>query len=120
MEKENVLHLVIGEEVSCNIIEEFSAVKLYVYDKDGSLKLYANFSLPYFINHIEFLDIENDPRYFFYEGYDLQSDSFKYRCEIKPFGPMNGIYRIIDGRKIKIGNIEPLCEFDNNTNVRRM
>ena len=119
MENDSILHLVIGEDISSNILKEFDKVKLYVRDTDGILKLYARISLPYFINYVEFLDIEDDPIYFFYEGYDLKSKSCKYICEIKPFGNMSGIYRILNGSPFKIGNIEPLCQLDNN-NVKKL
>ena len=87
---------------------------------EGILNLYANISLPYFINYVKFLDIKDDPRYFFYEGYDLQTKSCKYICEIKPFGTMKGIYRVLDGKNFKIDNIEPLCELENKVNVKKL
>ena len=120
MENDNTLHLIIGEDIPSNTLEEFDKVNLYVYDIDGILKLYVSVSLPYFINYVKFLDIEDDPRYFFYEGYDQQTKNCKHICEIKPFGTMKGIYRILDGKSFKIGNIEPLCELENNANVKKL
>ena len=86
---------------------------------NGSLKLYADVSLPYSINYVKFFGFEDDPRYFFYEGYDLQTKGCKYICVIKPYGTMKGIYRLLNGQNIKIGNIEPLCELENSTNVKK-
>jgi len=109
-----VLHLVVGEDIPSNAPDEFHTVKLYVRDKDGNLCLYADISLPYLINHSEFLDIKDDPRYFFYERYDPETKGCRYTCEIKPFGTMKGVYRILNGDHIKICSIEPLCELENN------
>ncbi|MBE6152773.1 MAG: hypothetical protein E7166_00905 [Firmicutes bacterium] len=114
------LHLVIGEDIPNNAPKEFHIVKLYVRDKDNNLKLYEDISLPYLINHSEFLDIEDDPRYFFKEGYDPETNGCKYICEIKPFGTMKGVYRILNGQPIKIGNIEPLCKFENNVKTHTL
>lgn len=108
-----IVHLVIGEDIPANIKDEFHTVKLYVRDKDNNLNLYAVISLPYLINHSKFLDIKGDPRYIFKEGYDSQTKGCKYICEIKPFGEMKGVYRIINGKNIKIMSIEPLCEVEN-------
>ena len=109
-----ILHLVVGEDIPINAPEVFDTVKLYIRDKDDNLNLYADISLPYLINHSEFLDIEDDPRYFFKEGYDPESKGCKYICEIKPFGTMKGVYRILNGQLIKIRDIEPLYESENN------
>lgn len=109
-----ILHLVIGEDIPSNVPDEFHTVKLYARDKDNTLNLYADISLPYLINHSEFLDIKDDPRYFFKEGYDSETKVCKYICEIKPLGTMKGVYRILNGQPIKIGDIEPLCELKNN------
>lgn len=109
-----ILHLVIGENIPDDAPNEFHTVKLYIRDKDNNLNLYADISLPYLINHSEFLDIEGDPRYFFKEEYDPQTQGCKYICEIKPFGNIKGVYRILNGQSIKIMSIEPLCELENN------
>ena len=111
------LHLVVGEDIPANAPDEFHIIKLYVRDKEDNLKLYADISLPYLINHSEFLDIKDDPRYFFKEGYDLDTKGCKYICEIKPLGNMNGVYRILNGQSIKIMSIDPLCELKNNVKV---
>ena len=120
MENDNILRLVIGENVPRNILNEFDIVKFYLRNIDGNLSLYADISLPYLINHVEFLDIKDDPRYYFYEGYDSQTKGCKYICEVKPYGMMKGIYRILNGERIKIGNIEPLFELENNGNVKKL
>ena len=112
-----ILHLIVGEDIPANAPNEFHIVKLYVRDKDDNLNLYAVISLPYLINHSEFLDIKDDPRYFFQEGYDPETKGCKYICEIKPFGTRKGVYRILNGQSIKIGNIGPLCEIENNVKV---
>lgn len=115
-----ILHLVVGEDIPTNAPDEFHIVKLYVRDKDDNLNLYADISLPYLINHSEFLDIKDDPRYFFKEGYNSQTKGCKYICEIKPLGTMKGVYRILNGQSIKIGDIEPLCELKNNVKVHTL
>jgi len=104
------LHLVIGEGIPSNTPNKFNKVSLYIRENDDSLKLYADVSLPYLINHSEFLDIEDDPRYIFKEGYDSETKGCKYICEIKPFGTMKGVYRVLNGTNIKIMTIEPLYE----------
>lgn len=114
LSEDHTLHLIIGEDIPMNAPDEFHTVKLYVKDKDDNLNLYADIFLPYLINHSEFLDIEDDPRYFFKEGYDPETKVCKYICEIKPLGTMKGVYRILNGQPIKIGDIEPLYELENN------
>lgn len=110
-----ILHLVVGEDIPDNAPAEFHMIKLYVRDEDDNLKLYADISLPYLINHSEFLNIiEDDPRYIFHECYDSKNKSCRYTCMIKPFGDMKGIYRILNGQLIKIQSIEPLCELEKN------
>ena len=108
------LHLIVGEDIPTNASNKFHKVKLYVRDMDDNLNLYADISLPYLINHSEFLDIEDDPRYFFKEGYDSETKSCKYICEIKPLGTMKGVYRILNGQPIKIRDIESLYKLENN------
>ena len=115
-----ILHLVVGEDIPDNVPNEFHIVKLYIRDKEGNLNLYADISLPYSINHSEFLDIKDDPRYFFKEEYVPETKGCKYMCEIKPLGTMKGVYRILNGQSIKIGDIEPLCEIENNVKVRTL
>lgn len=115
-----ILHLVVGEDIPANAPDEFHTVKLYARDKEGNLNLYADISLPYLINHSEFLDIKDDPRYFFKEEYDPETKGCKYMCEIKPLGTMKGVYRILNGQSIKIRDIEPLCELKNNVKVHTL
>ena len=109
----NELALIIGEDIPSNAPGEFNAIKLFVRDESGNLNLYEDITLPYLINYSKFLDIDGDPRYFFYEDYDFETKGCKYICEIKPFGNMKGVYRIINGMPIKIMSIEPLCEVKN-------
>lgn len=109
-----ILHLVIGEDIPTNVPNEFNIVKLYVRDENDNLNLYADISLPYLINHLEFLNIENDPRYYLYEGYDLETKCHTYMVEIKPFGQKKGVYRILNGQSIKVWDIDPKFEFENN------
>ena len=120
MKNNAVLHLVIGEDIPSNMPNEFDKVKLYVRDKSGNLNSYAEISLPYLINYAEFLDIKDDPRYFFMEEYDFETKCCKYICEIKPLGMMKGIYRVLNGERLKIGNIEPLYEFEENMGDRKL
>ena len=65
---------------------------MYVRDKNGNINLYANISLPYLINYSKFLDIEGDPRYFFYEDYDFELGDITYIEDREFFG-----YSLIDG-----------------------
>lgn len=118
--EEYILHLVIGEDIPSNVPTKFDTIKLYIRDKSENLNLYAVVSLPYLINHVEFLDIEDNPRYFFKEGYDPETKGCKYICEIRPFGTIKGVYRILNGQSIKIKNIEPLYELENNINTRTL
>lgn len=111
------LHLIVGEYIPTNALDEFYKIKLYVRNKDNNLNLYADISLPYLINHSEFLDIENDPRYFFKEEYDSKTKCCKYIYEIKQLGTKKGIYRILNGQSIKIKNIEQLYKIENNVKV---
>ena len=106
----NELILIIGEDIPANVPAEFNTVKMYVRDENGNLNLYADISLPYLINYSKFLNIEDDPRYFFYEDYDFETEGCRYICEIIPFGNMKGVYRILNGMPIKIKEIKPLCE----------
>ena len=115
-----ILHLVVGEDIPTNAPDEFHKVKLYVRGKDDNLNLYADISLPYLINHSEFLDIKDDPRYFFKEEYDPETEGCKYMCEIKPLGTMKGVYRILNGQPIKIRDIEPLCEIETNVKAHTL
>ena len=112
-----ILHLVVGEDIPANVPNEFHIVKLYIRDKEGNLNLYADISLPYSINHSEFLDIKDDPRYFFKEEYDPETKGCKYYCEVKPLGEKSGIYRIFNGQSIKIGSIDPLYEIKSDAKV---
>ena len=114
------LHLVVGEDIPANVPNEFHIVKLYIRDKEGNLNLYADISLPYLINNSEFLDFEDDPRYFFKEGYEPETKCCKYICQIKPLGTMKGVYRIFNGQPIKIRDIEPLCEIENNVKAHTL
>lgn len=114
------LHLIVGEDIPENSPEEFSMIVLYVRDKEDNLNLYADISLPYLINHSEFLNIDGDPRYFFQEKYESETKISRYTCEVKPFGSMKGIYRILNGQRIKIQSIEPLCEVEKDIKVHKL
>ena len=70
---DNKLHLIIGEDIPNDAPKEFSKVALYIRDKEKNLNLYTEVSLPYLINHSEFLDYEGDPRYLFMEDYDSKN-----------------------------------------------
>lgn len=98
------LVIVIGEN-DFVIPDYFNEVEFYIRDND-ELKLYGKVTLPYLINHIEVLDIEDDPRYILYEGYDNENGSSKYICSIKVFGNMRGVYRLGLGTPFKIRDIE--------------
>lgn len=101
------LNLVIGEDIPNNVPREFHIIKLYVRNKDNTLKLYEHISLFYLINESKFINIEGDPRYIFKE-------KDKYMCEVIPLGDNRGVYRILNGEKFKIMEINPLFELDSN------
>lgn len=81
-EDDNKLHLIIGEDIPNDAPKEFSKVALYIRDKEKNLNLYTEVSLPYLINHSEFLDYEGDPRYLFMEDYDSKNKISRYICMI--------------------------------------
>lgn len=116
----NELILVIGDDIPSNAPKEFNTVKMYVSGENGNLNLYADISLPYLINYSKFLNIEGDPRYFFYEDYDFETNGCRHICEIKPFGDMKGVYRILNGMPIKIKDIIPLYEVKNANKVHTL
>ena len=101
-EENNKLHLVIGDPIPEDGPTEFSDIILYIRDDEANLHFYSEIRLPYLINYTEFYDCFEDPRYYFYEGYDEKRRSFRYCCELKPFGEMRGLYRLLNGRPIKI------------------
>lgn len=104
------IDLVIGEDFSKNIPEEFHTVNLYSRNKDNSLMLVTTLSLPYLINYVKFLNIKDDPRYILKEGYDRKTGGCKYICEIKPLGDLRGVYRVLNGQNIKIMSIEHILK----------
>ena len=112
-EENNVLSLVIGEDIPSDAPKEFSRIKMYVRDNNNDLILYADINLHYLINHVEFIDLKDDPRYLMEEGYDSKNNNSRYTCLIKPFGTLKGIYRILGMQTFKISEIEPLFEYDN-------
>lgn len=111
---DNKLHLIIGEDIPNDAPKEFSKVALYIRDKEKILNLYTEVSLPYLINHSEFLGYDGDPRYPFMEGYDEKNKISRYICMIKPFGSMKGVYCLLDGNLIKIKPINVLYELQND------
>jgi len=113
------LNLVIGEDIPKDVPNEFHTIKLYIREENNNLKLYDSISLPYLINHSQFLDIEDDPRYIFKEGYDPETGGSKYTCMLKPLGTMKGVYRILGMNMFKIGSVEPLFEL-NDKNVNKL
>jgi len=101
------LHLVIGEDIPADAPKEFGSLALYTRGADGTLKLYAEVDLPYWINHAEFMGVmEDDPRYFFYEGYNQETKGSSYTCMLKPLGELRGVYRLGLNLPIKIRSIE--------------
>ncbi len=117
---DNKLHLIIGEDIPNDAPKEFSKVALYIRDKEKNLNLYTEVSLPYLINHSEFLDYEGDPRYLFMEDYDSKNKISRYICMIKPFGSMKGVYRLLDGNPIKIRPINILYELQNDVKAYKL
>lgn len=104
------LNLIIGEGIPEDVPALFNTILLYLKDENGEPKLYSKFVLPYLINYSEFMDIPGDPRYFFYEGYDKQYNSCRYRCMVQPLGESAGIYRIMNDGPKKIRPITPIVE----------
>lgn len=109
----NKLHLAIGEAIPNNVPNEFSEVAFYIRDENNNLNLYADIKLPYLINHVEFLDYIDDPRYIFMENFDEINNSCRYICMIKPLGKMKGVYRLLNGYPFKIGQINVLYDLQN-------
>ncbi len=109
-----MLNLIIGKDIPSDAPKEFSNIKMYIQDDNDNLNLYADIHIPYLINYSEFLNIENDPRYYLYEGYDFETKSHTHMVEIKPFGQRKGVYRILNGQSIKVWDIDSKFEFENN------
>lgn len=105
-----MLNLIIGKDIPSDAPKEFSNIKMYIQDDNDNLNLYADIHIPYLINYSEFLNIENDPRYYLYEDYDLKTKGHNHMVELKPFGQRKGVYRILNGQSIKVCDINPLCE----------
>ena len=104
------LKIIIGEEIPEDVQYEFNEIEFYTRE-DDCLKLYAVVTLPYLINHAEsMLDIDGDPRYEFYEGYDEENRSCRYHCLVKPLGNLKGVYRLGLGDPFKIREVNPLEE----------
>lgn len=112
------LDLVIGEDIPEDIPKEFHTINLYVRDEDDNLNLYAEVKLPYTFNYAEFLNIENDPRYYFKEGFNSKYKTCKYTCELKPLGAKKGAYRIFNENYIKICDIDYLFDVEEINNTR--
>lgn len=89
------IDIIIGETIT--IDNESNIINLYIKNKNEN-ELYATIKIPYLINHIEFLDIYEDPRYFLYEGYDKETKGCRYILMLKPFGNLKGLYRILNGK----------------------
>ena len=91
---ENVIKIIIGENVE--VTNETNRIDLYIKN-NNDIELYSSLKLPYLINHVEFLDIKDDPRYFLHEGYEKDTHGCRYRLMLKPFGDLKGVYRILNG-----------------------
>jgi hypothetical protein len=111
-----ILNIIIGEDIQDKVSSTFNTIKIYVKDDNINSNLYAYISIPYIINHVEFLDIEDDPRYYLYEGYDFETKGYKHMVEIKPLGERKGVYRILNGQNIKVCDINPIFEVEQNKN----
>ena len=107
-ENNKILHLVIGESIPDNVPDEFDKIILYVRTKKGDLEKYSDINLPCMINYSNFLDVTDDPRYYFYENYDSSISSCRNLYTLKPLGMKKGFYRVLDGTLMKIANVEPL------------
>ena len=101
---ENVIKIIIGENVE--VSNETNRIDLYVKN-NNDIELYSSLKLPYLINHVEFLDIKDDPRYFLHEGYEKETKGCRYRLMLKPYGNLKGVYRILNGVNLhKVADIE--------------
>lgn len=118
--KDYTLDLVIGEDLPEDMPSEFYTVNLYVRNEDNDLNLYAEVKLPYTFNYAEFLNVENDPRYYFKEGYNPKYKTCKYTCELKPLGKKKGAYRILNGNYIKVADIDNLFDVKELSNVKTL
>lgn len=102
------LKIIIGDDLPDDVPNIFNEIDFYIKDVDD-LTLYANVTLPYLINHVEaFLEIEDDPRYIFYEGYEEENGNSQYICVVKPLGELRGIYRLGLGTPFKVRNVEAI------------
>ena len=115
--EDNILNLVIGEDIPTDAPKEFRMIKLYIRDNEDNLNLYADIALPHLMNYSEFLDIKNDPRYYFKENFEPETRCCKSIYELKPLGEKKGVYTIFNGLSIKMVEIEPLYEIKNNVKV---
>ena len=98
------INIIIGEKVT--ITKESNTINLYIKNNDN-IEHYASIKLPYSINHVDFLDIPEDPRYFLYEGYEKENQGCRYRLMLKPLGNLKGVYRILNGVNLhKVATIE--------------
>lgn len=103
----DVLKIIIGEDIPEDRPEEYSKIDFYLKNEVGEDILYAHVDLPYLINHGEaLLENTDDPRYFFYEGYDEDVKGCRYACVVKPLGALKGVYRLGLDFPFKIKNID--------------
>ncbi len=101
---EDGINIVIGETVT--VTNESNIINLYIRTND-KLELYSTIKIPYIINHVDLLDIPEDPRYFLYEGYEKENQGCKYRLMLKPLGNLKGVYRILNGINLhKVADVE--------------
>lgn len=110
MKEEEKLILVIGEKPSV-VPNEFSIIEMYYRKKDKSLEYYGTVNSMFNFNHVSFLNVPGDPRYYFEEGHS--ANGFKFRCELKVVGSKKGLYRLIGGYATKIATFTPICELKN-------
>ena len=101
---ENEINIVIGETVT--VTNESNTINLFIKN-NNEIKHYSTVKVPYLINHVDFLDIPDDPRYFLYEGYEKETQGCRYIIMLKPFGKLKGVYRILNGINLhKVADIE--------------
>lgn len=107
MEDNNTLKIIIGEDIPKDGPEEYNKIDFYIKNEDSEETLYAHIDLPYLINHGEaLLGLPDDPRYFFYEGYEEETNGCRYLCVVKPLGTLKGVYRLGLNFPFKIKDIE--------------
>ena len=107
----DTLFLIIGEDIPDIRPLEYSKIEMYRRLNCGKLVLYSIIRIPYIVNFAKMGEFDSeDPRYYFYEGYEVESGGCRYICMIKPCGKYKGVYRLGLNFPFKIKDIDVLRE----------